>query len=138
MPAVGLGKQKESVVIQVARRFVGTVHFFQGPSKSNPIALYARKQGADFVIAAVIEPWNTVSGTGPTINKAAGNFEINWKAQPIPAEQYSGPHWEEGIKAEKPAPPPKPPAPSPAAGVAGPAQPAPTPAGPPSAEPPAS
>jgi hypothetical protein len=130
--------QKESVVIQVSRRFVGTVHFFQGPSKSNPIALYARKQGADVVIAAVIEPWNAVSGTGPTINKAAGNFEINWKAQPIPAEQYSGPHWEEGIKAEKPAPPPKPPAPAPAAGAAAPAQPAPTPAAPPSAEPPAS
>lgn len=121
-------------MIQVARRFVGTVHLFQGPSKSNPIALYARKQGADFVIAAVIEPWNTVSGAGPTINKAAGNFEINWKAQPIPAEQYSGPHWEEGIKAEKPAPPPKPPAP--AAGAA--AQPVPTPAAPPSADPPAS
>jgi hypothetical protein len=121
-------------VIQVARRFVGTVHFFQGPNKSNPVALYARKQGADFVIAAVIEPWNTVSGSGPTINKAAGNFEINWKAQPIPAEQYSGPHWEEGIKAEKPAPPPKPAAPAPAAA----AQSAPAPATPPAAEPPAS
>jgi hypothetical protein len=97
--------------------------------------LYARKQGADFVIAAVIEPWNTVSGTGPTINKAAGNFEINWKAQPIPAEQYSGPHWEEGIKAEKPAPPPKPAAPAPAAaaGTAAPAQP--TSAAPPATEP---
>jgi hypothetical protein len=117
-------------VIQVARRFVGTVHFFQGPTKSNPIALYARKQGADFVIAAVIEPWNAVSGAGPTINKAAGNFEVNWKAQPIPAEQYSGPHWEEGIKAEKPAPPPKPAAPA-AAGASAPAT-------PPAAEPPTS
>ncbi|MFZ5863125.1 MAG: hypothetical protein ACOYXR_09840 [Nitrospirota bacterium] len=126
-------------MIQVARRFVGTVHFFQGPSKSNPVALYARKQGADFVIAAVIEPWNTVLGAGPTINKAAGNFEINWKAQPIPAEQYSGPHWEEGIKAEKPAPPPKPAAPAPAAGTAAaPAQSAPAPAAPPAAESPAS
>jgi hypothetical protein len=129
-------------VIQVARRFVGTVHFFQGPSKSNPVALYAHKQGADFVIAAVIEPWNTVSGAGPTINKAAGNFEVNWKAQPIPAEQYSGPHWEEGIKAEKPAPPPKPaaaaPATAPGVGAAAPAQPAPAPAAPPAAELPAS
>ena len=125
-------------MIQVARRFVGTVHFFQGPNKSNPIALYARKQGPDFVIAAVIEPWNTVSGAGPTINKAAGSFEVNWKAQPIPAEQYSGPHWEEGIKAEKPAPPPKPAAPAPAstAGAASPAQPAAAPAAPPD-EPPA-
>ncbi len=121
-------------MIQVARRFVGTVHFFQGPSKSNPIALYARKQGADFVIAPVSEPWTGVSGTGPTINKAAGNFEINWKAQPIPADQYSGPHWEEGIKAEKPAPPPKPAAPAPAPGAAAAAPPAPAPA----AEPPAS
>jgi hypothetical protein len=128
-------------VIQVARRFVGTVHFFQGPSKSNPIALYARKQGADFVIAPVIEPWNAVSGTGPTINKAAGNFEINWKAQPIPPEQYSGPHWEEGIKAEKPAPPPKPAAPA-AAAAAGATAPAhaaaAAPAAPPAVEPPAS
>lgn len=126
-------------MIEVARRFVGTVHFFQGPTKSNPIALYARKQGGEFVIAAVIEPWNSVSGAGPTINKAAGNFEINWKAQPIPAEQYSGPHWEEGIKAEKPAPPPKPAAPAPAVGAAAPAQPAAAPAVPPAAdEPPAS
>jgi hypothetical protein len=126
---------KEYVVIEVARRFVGTVHFFQGPTKSNPIALYARKQGADFVIAAVIEPWNTVSGAGPTINKAAGNFEVNWKAQPIPAEQYSGPHWEEGIKAEKPAPPPKPAAPAAVAGAAAPAQPPPAAAAPPAEEP---
>lgn len=122
-------------MIQVARRFVGTVHFFQGPNKSNPIALYARKQGADFVIGAVIEPWDTVSGSGQTINKAAGNFEVNWKAQPIPAEQYSGPHWEEGIKAEKPAPPAKPAAPAPAAAAASPAQPVPAPATPPAAEP---
>jgi hypothetical protein len=127
-------------VIQVARRFVGTVHFFQGPNKGNPVALYARKQGADFVISAVIEPWNSVSGTGPTINKAAGNFEINWKAQPIPAEQYSGPHWEEGIKAEKPAPPPKPAAPAPAAaaGSTAPAQSAAAAPAAPPAEPPAS
>lgn len=125
-------------MIEVARRFVGTVHFFQGPTKSNPIALYARKQGADFVIASVIEPWNGVSGTGPTINKAAGNFEINWKAQPIPAEQYSGPHWEEGIKAEKPPPPPKPAAPTTATGAAAPAQPAVASAAPPAAEPPES
>jgi hypothetical protein len=141
MPGAGLWPyfwQEEPVVIQVARRFVGTVHFFQGPNKSNPIALYARKHGADFVITAVIEPWNSVSGAGPTINRAAGNFEVNWKAQPIPAEQYSGPHWEEGIKAEKPAPPPKPAAPAPAvaAGAAAPAQP--PPATPPAAEPPAS
>lgn len=122
-------------MIEVARRFVGTVHVFQGPSKSNPVALYARKQGADFVIAAVIDPWNTVSGSGPTINKAAGNFEINWKAQPIPAEQYSGPHWEEGIKAEKPAPPPKPAAPAAVAGATAPTQPA-VPVAP-AAEPPA-
>ena len=96
----------------VRRRFVGTVHLFQGPSKSNPVSLYARKEGDTYVVSPVVDPWKTVIGKGVTINKAAGDFEITWKAQPIPAEQYTGPHWEEGIKAEKP-PPPKPAAPPP-------------------------
>lgn len=100
----------------VPRRFVGTVHLFQGPAKSNPVALYARKDGEEYRVAAVVEPWTAVVGKGPTINKAAGDFEIKWKAQPIPADQYTGPHWEEGIKAEKPPAPPKPAAP--AAGAA--------------------
>ena len=99
----------------VPRRFVGTVHVFQGPAKSNPVALYVRKDGEAFRIAAVVESWTAVVGHGPTINKAAGDFEIKWKAQPIPADQYTGPHWEEGIKAEKPPAPPKPAAPAPAA-----------------------
>ena len=92
----------------VPRRLVGTVHMFQGPAKSNPVALYARRDGEEYRVAAVVEPWTVVVGKGPTINKAAGDFEIKWKAQPIPAEQYTGPHWEEGIKAEKPPAPPKP------------------------------
>jgi hypothetical protein len=100
----------------VPHRFVGTVHVFQGPAKSHPVALYARKEGEEFLIAAVLEPWSEIVGRGPTINKAAGDFEIKWKAQPIPAEQYTGPHWEEGIKVEKPPPPPKPAVP--AAGAA--------------------
>jgi hypothetical protein len=101
----------------VRRRFVGTVHLFQGPSKSNPVSLYARKEGDTYVVSPVVDPWKTVIGKGVTINKAAGDFEIKWKAQPIPAEQYTGPHWEEGIKAEKPPapPPPKPAAPPPGA-----------------------
>jgi hypothetical protein len=103
----------------VRRRFVGTVHLFQGPSKSNPVSLYARKEGDTYVVSPVVDPWKTVIGKGVTINKAAGDFEIKWKAQPIPAEQYTGPHWEEGIKAEKPpAPPPPKPAAPPAAGAA--------------------
>ncbi|MBI3607969.1 MAG: hypothetical protein HY207_08385 [Nitrospirae bacterium] len=99
----------------VPRRFVGTVHLFQGPAKSNPMSLYAHKEGEAYVVSPVVDPWNTVIGKGATINKAAGDFEIKWKAQPIPAEQYTGPHWEEGIKAEKPPAPPKPAAPPPAA-----------------------
>ena len=91
----------------VPRRFVGTIHLFQGPFQSNPVSLYARKEGDTYVVSPVVDPWKTVSGKGATINKAAGDFEIKWKAQPIPAEQYTGPHWEEGIKAEKP-PSPKP------------------------------
>ena len=99
----------------VPRRLVGTVHVFQGPAKSNPVALYARKDGEEYRVAAVVEPWTVVVGKGPTINKAAGDFEIKWKAQPIPADQYTGPYWEEGIKAEKPPAPPKPAAPAPGA-----------------------
>jgi len=102
----------------VPRRFVGTVHLFQGPAKSNPVALYVRKDGEAYRIAAVVEPWTTVVGNGPTINKAAGDFEIKWKAQPIPADQYTGPHWEAGIKAEKPPALPKPAAPAAAATTA--------------------
>lgn len=106
----------------VRRRFVGTVHLFQGRSKSNPVSLYARKEGDTYVVSPVVNPWKTVIGKGVTINKAAGDFEIKWKAQPIPAEQYTGPHWEEGIKAEKPPPPPKPAAPPVAGAAATPAQ----------------
>jgi len=101
-----------------ARRFVGTIHVFQGPQKSNPTGLYAIRNGEEFVIGPLVDPWKNVVGKGLTINKAAGDFEIKWKARPLPADQYTGPHWEEGIKAEKPAPPPKPPAAVPTAGPA--------------------
>lgn len=102
-------------MIAVSKRFVGTVHLFQGTAKSHPVALYARKQGDEYLVAPMIEPWTIVVGKGATLNKAAGDFEIKWKARPIPADQYTGPHWEEGIKAEKPPPPPKPAAPASAA-----------------------
>jgi len=98
-----------------ARRFVGSIHVFQGPQKSNPTGLYAVKNGEEFAISPLVEPWKGVVGTGPTINKAAGDFELKWKAQPLPPDQYTGPHWEEGIKAEKPPAPPKPAAAPPAA-----------------------
>lgn len=101
-----------------ARRFVGTVHVFQGPQKSNPTALYAAKDGEEFVIFTLVEPWTGIVGKGPTINKSAGDFEIKWKAQPLPADEYTGPHWEEGIKAEKPPAPPKVPAATPPAAQA--------------------
>jgi len=70
------------------------------------------------VIGPLVDPWKGVVGKGPTINKAAGDFEIKWKAQPLPVDQYTGPHWEEGIKAEKPPAPPKAPAATPPAAQA--------------------
>jgi len=39
----------------VRRRFVGTVHLFQGPSKSSPVSLYARKEFFDFRFIRVLE-----------------------------------------------------------------------------------
>ena len=95
--------------------FVGTVHIFLGPYRGNPIALYMRQDEAMCHISPRVYPWNRTVGSGETPNKAAAAFEAKWKENDLSAEMYSGPHWEGGIKPEKPKPPPKPAAPKPAA-----------------------
>ena len=95
--------------------FVGTVHIFLGPYRGNPIALYMRRDETTCYISPRMYPWNRTVGTGETPNKAAAAFEAKWKENDLAAEMYSGPHWEGGIKPEKPKPPPKPAAPKPAA-----------------------
>ncbi len=94
--------------------FVGTVHIFLGPYRGNPIALYMRRDDAQCHISPRMYPWNRTVGSGETPNKAAAAFEAKWKENDLSAEMYSGPHWEGGIKPEKPKPPPKPAAPKPA------------------------
>ncbi len=96
--------------------FVGTVHIFLGPYRGNPIALYLQRDEDETTchIAPRIYPWNCTIGSGETPNKAAAAFEAKWKAGDLAAEMYSGPHWEGGIKPEKPKPPPKPAAAKPA------------------------
>ncbi len=98
--------------------FVGTVHIFLGPYRGNPIALYLQRDEATCEIAPRIYPWNRTIGSGETPNKAAAAFEAKWKENELSAEMYSGPHWEGGIKPEKPKPPPKPAAPKPTAAPA--------------------
>ncbi|WP_447970089.1 hypothetical protein [Nitrospira sp. M1] len=98
--------------------FVGTVHIFLGPYRGNPIALYMRRDEAVCHISPRVYPWNRTVGSGETPNKAAAAFEAKWKENDLSAEMYSGPHWEGGIKPEKPKPPPKPAAPKPAASAA--------------------
>lgn len=88
--------------------FVGTIHIFFGPYRGNPIGLYLRKEGDSCSIAPTIYPWNRVVGVGETANKAAADFDAKWKEGELAEEMYSGPHWEGGIKPEKPKPPPKP------------------------------
>ncbi len=91
--------------------FVGTIHIFFGPYRGNPIALYLRKEGESCHISPTSYPWNRFVGIGETVNKAAANFDAKWKEGNLAPEMYSGPHWEGGIKPEKPKPPPKPAAP---------------------------
>jgi len=91
--------------------FVGTIHIFLGPYRGNPIALYLRQDGETCKISPHIYPWNTFVGVGETVNKAAADFDAKWKEGELAPEMYSGPHWEGGIKPEKPKPPPKPAAP---------------------------
>ncbi len=98
--------------------FVGTIHIFFGPYRGNPIGLYLRKEGESCSIAPTVYPWNRVVGVGETVNKAAADFDAKWKEGDLAAEMYSGPHWEGGIKPEKPKPPPKPAAPKPEAAKA--------------------
>ena len=95
--------------------FVGTIHIFFGPYRGNPIGLYLRKEGDSCSISPTIYPWNRVVGVGETANKAAADFDAKWKEGDLAAEMYSGPHWEGGIKPEKPKPPPKPATPKPEA-----------------------
>ena len=90
--------------------FVGTIHIYFGPYRGNPIGLYLRREGEACSISPTIYPWNRVVGVGETVNKAAADFDAKWKEGDLTAEMYSGPHWEGGIKPEKPKPPPKPPA----------------------------
>ena len=93
---------------------VGTVHVILGPYRGNPIALYMRKDGAICQISPRIYPWNRTVGIGDTPNRAAADFENKWKKAGLADEMYTGPHWEGGIKPEKPKPPPKPAATKPA------------------------
>lgn len=95
--------------------FVGTVHIFLGPYRGNPIALYLQRDETTCHISPRVYPWNRTIGSGETPNKAAAAFEAKWKESDLTEEMYSGPHWEGGIKPEKPKPPPKPAAPKPAA-----------------------
>ncbi len=95
--------------------FVGTIHIFFGPYRGNPIGLYLRKEGDSCSISPTSYPWNRFVGVGETVNKAAADFDAKWKEGDLATEMYSGPHWEGGIKPEKPKPPPKPAAPKPEA-----------------------
>ena len=88
--------------------FVGTIHIFLGPHRGNPVALYLRQEGESCRISPAIYPWNKFVGVGETANKAAADFDLKWKESDLTSEMYSGPHWEGGIKPEKPKPPPKP------------------------------
>ena len=87
---------------------VGTVHIILGPYRGNPIALYMRQDGSICQISPRIYPWNRRVGIGDTPNRAAADFENKWKEAGLADEMYTGPHWEGGIKPEKPKPPPKP------------------------------
>ncbi len=98
---------------------VGTVHIILGPYRGNPIALYMRQDGSICQISPRIYPWSRTVGVGETPNKAAADFEAKWKQAGLADDMYTGPHWEGGIKPEKPKPPPKPPAPKPEAKPAG-------------------
>jgi hypothetical protein len=93
---------------------VGTVHIILGPYRGNPIALYMRQDGSLCQISPRIYPWNRTVGIGDTPNRAAADFEAKWKDTELTDDMYTGPHWEGGIKPEKPkpVPPSKPAAPS--------------------------
>lgn len=85
--------------------YVGNVHIFLGPYRGNPVSLYLRRNGNVCQIAPRVYPWNEIVGEGETPNRAAADFEEKWKAKGLSPDMYTGPHWEGGIKPEKPAPP---------------------------------
>lgn len=85
--------------------YVGNVHIFLGPYRGNPIALYLHRDGNTCRISPKVYPWNDIVGEGETPNRAAADFEEKWKARGLSPEMYTGPHWEGGLKPEKPAPP---------------------------------
>lgn len=87
---------------------VGTVHIIMGPYRGNPIALYMCQEESTCHISPRIYPWNQTVGTGDTPNKAAADFEAKWKETDLADDMYTGPHWEGGIKPEKPKPGPLP------------------------------
>ena len=96
--------------------FVGTVQFWPNGARGNPVALYMEKlENGECRISARLPEWRHVIGVGATVNKAAGNYELNLKAAEPADGAYEGPYWNSGIKAEKPAPP-KPAAATPQAG----------------------
>lgn len=105
--------------------YVGNVHIFLGPYRGNPIALYMRSDGKGYRIAPNVYPWNSVIGEGETANKAAADFEEKWKGRGLSPDMYTGPHWEGGVKPEKPAPAKPAAAPKPAPPATGEAAPAP-------------
>src|SRR5437773_8659611 len=88
--------------------FIGTVEFSENGKRGNPVALYVQQQDGEYRISSRLPQWRHLVGTGATINKAAGDYELRLKAAASTAV-YDAPAWNAGIKAEKP-PPPKPPA----------------------------
>ena len=103
--------------------FVGTVQFWPNGVRGNPVGLFMEKlESGECRISARLPEWRHLVGIGATVNKAAGNYEMNLKAA-TPAEgAYEGPYWSGGIKAEKPAPPKPAPAPSSAGGGSSPTE----------------
>lgn len=100
---------------------VGTIQFWPNGVRGNPVALYMEKtESGECRISARLPAWRHVVGIGATVNKAAGNYELNLKAAASDDGAYDGPDWNAGIKAEKPAPPKPAAAPS---AVSGPAEP---------------
>ena len=95
-------------MMETLPQLVGTVHIIFGPYRGNPIALYMRQDGSICQISPNIYPWNRIVGVSDTPNRAAADFDKKWKETELADDMYTGPHWEGGIKPEKPKPPPKP------------------------------
>ena len=86
--------------------FVGTVQFWPNGARGNPVALFMEKtESGECRISARLPDWRHVVGVGATVNKAAGNYDLKLKAAASAEGAYEGPYWNDGIKAEKPAPP---------------------------------